>query len=154
MRVLEISQAVEYGVRGLMHLVQSQSGRPVRVKEIAQSEEIPPAFLYKIFSRMRRHRILNSRRGIGYTLASPPEQITLLDVIQAIEGPIMVKPCLVDENYCERVSQCVLVAFWTSIQEGVVDKLRTVSILDLASPGRPLADSMPTFVEDGATQPR
>lgn len=137
-----------------MHLVQSQSGRPVRVKEIAEAEEIPPAFLYKIFSRMRRNRILNSRRGIGYTLASPPEEITLLDVIQAIEGPITLKPCIDDENYCSRVNQCVLVSFWTSIQEGVVDKLRTVSILDLARPGRPLADSMPALLEDGATRPR
>lgn len=152
--MLEISQAVEYGVRGLMQLVQSQSGRPVRVKEVAQAEEIPPAFLYKIFNRMRRSRILNSRRGIGYTLASPPEEISLLDVIQAIEGPITIKPCLVDKDYCDRVNQCSLVAFWTSIQEEVVAKLKTVSIRDLASPGQPLKDSKPSLLKDRATPPR
>lgn len=151
--MIEISQAVEYGVRGLMQLVQRQSGRPVHVKEIAEAEEISMAFLYKIFRRMARGRILNSRRGVGYSLALPPEEITILDIIQAIEGPIVLKPCIVDESYCDRTNQCVLAAFWASIQEEIVERLRGVSIVDLATgpaageggsfPGRPLPEGRP-----------
>ena len=129
--MLEISQAIEYGVRGLMHLAQKEGDRPVHVKEIAQQEEISHPFLHKIFRRMSKRRILNSKRGVGFTLARAPEEITLLEVVEAIEGPIMIKECVVDADYCERTSQCGLTLFWTRLQEEMVARLRAVSVHDL-----------------------
>ena len=132
--VLEISQAVEYGIRGMMYMVQKGEEGPALVREIADAEDIPIAFLHKIFQRMAQGRILNSRRGIGYTFAMPPEKITLLDIVQAIEGPINLRTCVLDKNYCERSSHCTLVDFWTELQETLISKLSSVTVRDLVVP--------------------
>ncbi len=72
-----------------------------------------------------------------YTLALDPEKITLLAVIQANEGPInLLGRCVQEESYCERSNTCPLLAFWRELQEEVVDKLHSVSIGSLVSPGK------------------
>ena len=131
--MFEICQAAEYGVRGIMFMTQMEEERPVLLKEIAQAEEISPTYLHKIFQKMVRSRILNSRRGVGYTLAKTPEKITLLDVIQAVEGPITIRPCIMDENYCKRSTKCNLTRVWTDLQGELVDKLSSISIRDLVT---------------------
>lgn len=131
--VLEISQAVEYGIRGVMYMAQKDDDRPALVREIAEAEDIPVAFLHKIFQRMTRTRLLSARRGVGYTFAKPPEEITLLDVVHAIEGPVHLRSCVLDKDYCERSGRCKLVNFWTELQGELVEKLRGVTIRDLVS---------------------
>jgi Rrf2 family protein len=131
--VLEISQAVEYGVRGIMYMARRRDENPVPIKEIAAAEEISISFLHKIFQRMARNRILNSRRGIGYTLARTPEEISILDVAEAIEGPLMIRRCILDKNYCERGKDCHLLSFWLELQEDMASKLSSVSLKDLIS---------------------
>jgi Rrf2 family protein len=131
--MLEISQAIEYGIRGIIHMAQIGPDRPVLVKEIAKAENISPTFLHKIFQRLVQSRILNSRRGVGYTFAVHPSSITLLDLIEAIEGPISLRRCLLDKDYCERVEHCALAGFWTELQEELISKLGSTTVQDLAS---------------------
>ena len=99
----------------------------------AEAEGISLTFLHKIFRRLSRNRILNSTRGVGYTLARKPDSITLLDIAQAIEGPITLRRCLVDKDYCERGDDCTLASFWSELQEELVGKLNSVTILDLVA---------------------
>ena len=130
---MEISQAVEYGIRGIMFMAQVETDRPVLVKEVAEAEDISPAYLHKIFQLMVRSRILNSRRGVGYTFAIAPEKITLLDIFQAIEGPIVLRRCVEDRGSCDREEACSLVSFWTEVQEELIAKLSSKSIRDLVT---------------------
>ncbi len=107
------------------------SGQAVLLREIAEAEDISPSFLHKIFHRLTRSQILNSRRGVGYTLAREPQAISLLDIAEAIEGPIAIRRCMTDKDYCERGDDCRLAAFWSELQEGLVGKLQSVTIQDL-----------------------
>lgn len=129
--MLEISQAIEYGVRGIIHMAQQGSDKSFLLKDIAEAEDISPTFLHKIFHRLTRTRILNSRRGVGYTLARPPEEISVLDIAEAIEGPLMLRRCIMDKDYCDRGEHCLLASFWLELQNDMAAKLGSVSIKDL-----------------------
>ena len=130
---MNISQAVEYGIRGIIHMARDKGDGPLLVMNIAQAEDISPTFLHKIFKRMVQGRILNSRRGVGYTLARPPESITLLEIVEAIEGPIQLRRCVVDEDYCPRSDDCTVSVLWKDVQATIVDKLRSISLQDMAN---------------------
>jgi Rrf2 family protein len=134
--MLEISQAVEYGIRGIMYMAQQGDGQPVLLRNIAEAEDISSTFLHKIFLRLTRSRILNSRRGVGYTLARDPQTITLLEIAEAIEGPIMIRRCVIDKDYCERGDDCFLASFWSELQEDLCAKLSSVTVRDLIEKGR------------------
>lgn len=134
--MLEISQAVEYGVRGMIYMAQKGADRPVLLKEIAEAEDISPTFLHKIFHRLTRNRILGSQRGVGYTLIRDPETITLREITEAIEGPILIRRCLLDKENCERGDDCQLASFWRELQEEMVSKLESVTIKDLVTSAR------------------
>ncbi len=66
----------------------AQPGRPVRLSEVADSREIPVKFLEQLFAALRRVGVLTSRRGAsgGYTFARPPEKVSVLDVVEALDG--------------------------------------------------------------------
>lgn len=128
---MEIPQAVEYGVRGMIYMAQQSAGQPILLKQIAKAEDISPTFLHKIFHRLTRNRILNSRRGVGYTMAKAPEEISILDIAEAIEGPLLIRRCIMEKDYCERGKDCALLSFWAELQEDLTAKLKAVTLKDL-----------------------
>jgi Rrf2 family protein len=117
----------------MIYMAQMGADRPVLLREIAEAEDISPTFLHKIFRRLARNRILGSQRGVGYTLNRAPETITLLAIAEAIEGPILIRRCIVDKDYCNRRDNCLLASFWTELQEELVAKLESVTIKDLVA---------------------
>lgn len=87
--MISITSKSRYAVVALAELAGS-GGRPVPVKELAERREIPDQFLEQLFSTLRRSGLLTSHRGSkgGYTLARPPEEITVLEVVQALDGKV------------------------------------------------------------------
>ncbi len=87
--VISITSKSRYAVVALAELARS-GDRPVPIKELAERREIPEQFLEQLFSTLRRSGLLTSHRGArgGYTLSRPPEEITVLDVVQTLDGKV------------------------------------------------------------------
>jgi Rrf2 family cysteine metabolism transcriptional repressor len=88
--LLTITSKSPYAVRALAELARSGSSGPVPIGEIARRREIPVQFLEGLFATLRRAGILQSQRGVkgGYSFARPPEDVTVLDVVEALEGQL------------------------------------------------------------------
>lgn len=87
---MQITRGGEYGLRGVLHLAQHGAGHVGMVSTIADAEDIPPRFLAKIFQMLTRAGLMKSKRGAkgGFSLARPVSQITVRDVLEAIDGPM------------------------------------------------------------------
>lgn len=101
---MHINQASDYGFRAVLYLAQQPRGEVVEAQTIAQNQVVPMRFLLKIMPSLIKAGIVRSQRGVGggYTLARDPRDITLLDVLEAIEGPIHLNRCLIDKAYCSK----------------------------------------------------
>ena len=91
---MKLSRTVEYAVQAMLQLAQLDKGTPVPCSKLAASGQMPERFLLQILRNLVTHGILSSTRGVdgGYVLERPVEQITLLDVIEAIDGPLNTSP--------------------------------------------------------------
>jgi Rrf2 family protein len=87
---MRLSLQVQYAICSVFDLAYNGQGEPVQVRVVSERQGIPTRYLEQIFRRLRRARLVHSKRGPGggYTLARPPERITLRDVIEAVEGPL------------------------------------------------------------------
>lgn len=87
---MKVSKRGEYGMRALCHLADRHGKGLVHIKAIATDEEIPPKFLEGILLELKRAGYLSSRRGVdgGYSLAKPPEEIFIGEVIRVLDGPL------------------------------------------------------------------
>ncbi len=100
--------------------------------EVARRQGISPAFLGKIVQSLARGRILATRRGVGggISLARPPELITLLQIVEAVEGPVFVSGCVSEPPECDLVEDCPAYPFWCRVQEALGDIL-SVSVQEM-----------------------
>jgi len=88
--MLAITTKSPYAVKALAELARRGSGAPVPIGEIAKAREIPVQFLEGLFAQLRRAGILQSQRGVkgGYTFARPPAEVTVLEVVELLEGEL------------------------------------------------------------------
>jgi Rrf2 family protein len=106
---MEISKASVTAIHGLVYLANVGSDMPLDVKEISRDLRVPQGYLAKIFQRLSRMHLVYSRRGPqgGYSLASEPKKINLMDVIEAIDGPLVTGRCeLGPSDHCRLFSRC------------------------------------------------
>jgi Rrf2 family protein len=87
---MRLSLQAQYAICGIFDLAYNGSGGPVQVRVIGERQRIPTRYLEQIFQRLRRARLVRGKRGPGggYTLARPAKDITLRDVVEAVEGPL------------------------------------------------------------------
>src|SRR3954470_15915458 len=87
---MKLSRTVAYAVQATLQLAQNKSGLPVPCSQLASEGNMPERFLLQILRHLVTHGILHSTRGVdgGYSLERKPEDISLLDVIEAIDGPL------------------------------------------------------------------
>jgi Rrf2 family protein len=114
---MEITQQADYAVRAVLDLaLQTTRGR-VAADGIARRQNIPPAFLTKILARLAAAGIVSTQRGVngGTRLARAPQAITLLDVIEAIDGPITLNRCARRPGECSRDRTCLVHPIWLKL---------------------------------------
>lgn len=92
--MLAITSKSPYAVRALTELAGRGSTQPVPIGDIARARDIPAQFLEGLFATLRRAGILQSQRGVkgGYTLGRPADQVTVLEVVELLEGPLGLEP--------------------------------------------------------------
>jgi len=131
---MELTRKGEYAIRGVIYLAQQTPGKISLVSEIAEATEAPQTFLAKIFQNFAKLGIVNSYRGTGggFTLGRAPSAITLREVVEAVEGPILPNRCLIGSGLCERGDQCNVHPVWRQGQSQVILILGSVTIEDLA----------------------
>jgi Rrf2 family protein len=105
---MQITSGADYGLRGLLYLARQQPGRLVVAAEIAEAEHMPEYFFSKIFQNLAKAGLVNSVRGSsgGFSLARPSDTITVLEAIEAIEGPITMGKCVIAPEVCEKSGAC------------------------------------------------
>ncbi len=134
------SSKAEYGVRLMVELGRQTPVQPVSLKAIADAEGLPLAYLEQVVARLRRADLVMSARGAlgGYWLARPAEEITMFDVVAALEGTIAPMECFVHDNI-ERVlcshqdsgRACATKLLWTRVQGGIIRSLQTTTLAEL-----------------------
>lgn len=129
---MEITREIDYAVRCILSLSYS----PDEVKgasTIAREMNIPAPFVSKILQKLSKKGLVIPIRGVkgGFRLARKPKDISLLDVIEAISGPIPVNICVIDSKSCSRIKKCSVHPIWVSIQKLINRELRTVDFKKL-----------------------
>lgn len=135
---LSITRAADYALRAMVYISCLPEDAVVLGGKVAETQRIPPSFTAKILRRLVRAGLLRSVRGAhgGFSLNRPATRITLLDVVEAIEGPICLTPCAVDGKHCELWEECPGSLVWPPIQESLNKMLRSLSLEDLANAPR------------------
>src|SRR5918994_1958030 len=130
----------EYGVRLLVQLGLQSTGSPVSLKAIAEAESLPLAYLERIAALLKKAGIVEATRGAhgGYLLARPAAEITMDEVVLALEGHIAPMDCFVDDRdgrvLCSHQADAQLCAtklLWTRVQMGVISSLQRTSLAEL-----------------------
>jgi Rrf2 family protein len=132
--MMELTRKGEYAIRGIVYLAKLPQGKVALISEIAEGTGVPQTFLAKIFQNFAKIGLVNSFRGTGggFLLGRPAAQITLREVVEAVEGPIMPNRCLMGEVGCEFNKTCLVHPVWREVQAKVVDILNGVTIEKLA----------------------
>lgn len=132
--MLKMSKIVDYGIVILTYMGSHGSANPYNAKDLAQATSLPQAMVGKILKAFTRGGLLSSSRGAkgGYTLARLPEQVSVADIVVALEGPIALTECL-----SEKAPSCVIQVLcptrdhWKRINRSVREALERVTLAEL-----------------------
>lgn len=138
---MQITRASDYAVRVMIHLAGLPPSSTVRQSELTTETNVSGHFLSKVLQQLVRSRLIRSQRGSGggYALAVPAQSISLLDVVQAMEGPERLNQCIEEGPSCERKSWCPAHQVWAEAQAAIVMVLGAASVASLASQAKPLS---------------
>jgi Rrf2 family protein len=130
--MFQLSKKADYGLIALKHLAQ-HADSSISAREIASEYRIPAELLAKVLQRLARKGLLVSHQGThgGYILARDPSKISIVDVVEAIEGPIGITPC--ERGSCEQLEKCSVKDPLQKLKAKVVRVLGDTSIYELAA---------------------
>ncbi len=137
---MQITRQADYAVRAVLYLARLGQNERAATSQVAQEQRIPPSFLAKIISQLSIAGLLHTSRGArgGVTLARQPEEITLLEVIEAIDGPILLNECVGETETCTYDNHCPLRTVWCEAQNDLVARLRGTNFSQLLEKREPL----------------
>jgi len=137
MRLTTLSR---YGTRALFDIAYYGQGEPVRASEISKRQNISLNYIGQIFLKLKRSGLIKSHRGRsgGYVLSTAPENITLLSIIEAVEGPIALVSCANGHKDCSFVESCVTHEVWVEASKIMGDYFGNITLKDLIEQGRTL----------------
>jgi Rrf2 family protein len=134
---MQITRQVEYAVRTVLYLAKQAPGACVATARIAQEQEIPNSFLAKIVLQLSAVGVLHTSRGAkgGVQLAKAAEDISLLEIVEAIDGPIEFNDCVLQAARCQRSRDCAVRKTWCEARAELVARLSHANFALLASDG-------------------
>jgi len=133
---MEISRQADYAIRAILDLARIPAGKLTQTREIAYRQEIPEKYLPTIIRTLVRAGLIRTLRGShgGVSLSRPSEEITLRDVVEAIDGPILLNRCHIRPGECSVGASgvCSLHEFWEKMVEDIRIKMDQINFEDLA----------------------
>jgi Rrf2 family protein len=135
---MQITRQADYAVRAVLYLARLGQEDRAATSQVAQEQHIPPSFLAKIISQLSIAGLLHTSRGArgGVMLAREPKDITLLEVIEAIDGPIMLNECVGETGTCTFDEECPLRPVWCEAQNELVTRLKNTNFAQLVTLGQ------------------
>jgi Rrf2 family protein len=132
---MQFSMSIDYAVHGLVYLAFVSPGKTTLLSEIAKAIKVTESYLRKVFQLLAKRRIVLSQRGAkgGYLLARKPDQITLKDIIDAIDGSPPIYSCLKIQRKCNVTQNCVLKETFEKATARMLAILEETSLKDLAA---------------------
>ncbi len=132
--MFKISRKTEYAIRGMIHLARQPGERSLMLREIGEATKTSPVFLAKIFQSLNAAGLVASSRGAagGFRLARKPERISLKEILEAIEGPVQVNECVVDNSSCGFSRKCSAHAAWRKVREVLDSALDDITLGEIA----------------------
>jgi Rrf2 family protein len=130
---MQITRQADYAVRAVLYVAKLGANQRAATRQIAAEQNIPPSFLAKIISQLSIAGLLQTSRGArgGVILAKKPEEISLLEVVEAIDGPIMLNECVHGEKGCNFGGNCRLRPVWCEVQDDVIQRLKSTNFSQL-----------------------
>jgi Rrf2 family protein len=137
---MQLTRAADYAIRVMVHLAGLPPGARTSRTNLADAAECPEQFLSKVLQSLTRAGLVISHRGNtgGFELPDVHRDATLLQVIEAIEGPLRLNLCLGSNDSCSRQSWCPVHPIWVKTQQAMADVLGSASIGQLAREGAPV----------------
>ncbi len=134
---MKLTTKSEYALVSLKYLCDHANGNPISVSEVSDAEHLPKDYVEQIFVKLRKGGIIKSVKGIygGFVLAKEPEQITLKQVIESVEGDIFevfCSPRLRERIVCQHFSSCSVRPFWRKLKQLIDDFCSSVTLASLA----------------------
>ena len=126
---MQITRQADYALRAVIFLSRLNGNQKASTSFIAEKQQIPPSFLAKIVSQLSIAGLIQTSRGArgGVSLAKSPEEITVLDVIEAIDGPILLNECANDPSNCPFGDTCPLQKIWSDTREEMIQRLSSAN---------------------------
>ena len=131
---MQITRQADYAVRAVLYLSGLDNGGRAPTSHIAREQQIPPSFLAKIVSQLSVAGVVQTSRGArgGVSLARPADDISLLEVIEAIDGPITLNECVTDASVCTFGEECPVHSIWCETHEALVSRLKATDFDSLS----------------------
>ena len=133
--MLKLTKKSDYGLIALRHLAAGTARPSATAKEMSTAYRIPLPLLSKVLQNLARHGFLLSEQGTkgGYRLARDPRHINALEVIRAIDGPVILTACFTSHAGCVQSDRCTVREPLRRVHEGILKMLEGISIMDLSS---------------------
>lgn len=127
------SRQCEYAIQSVIYLAQKKEGQMTTIKEISSHLNIPFHFLGKIFQKLSRKGLLHSMKGVsgGFWLAKPAQEIVLMDIIIAVDGPDVMNLCVLGYKECSTTEPCPMHDEWKTTKETFFAAMNKKNILDI-----------------------
>jgi Rrf2 family protein len=130
-----IGADTDYAMLALIHLAVNEKQQAVSTKTLAKSQGLPVEFVYKIMGRLTKAGLTKRYMGAkgGFMLARKPEEITLLDIVQATQGKLTLKKCCINPLSCAKSRACAVLPKLTQLQNTFLKSLDDISLLEIVS---------------------
>ena len=128
-----VSTKGRYGIHAMYDLALHAHDGPQPIKAIAERQTVPEAYLEQLFGQLRRAGLVLSTRGSqgGYTLSRAAADISVGDVLRAVEGPLAITDCLSDEALCDRACRCPSRVVWQKVSAALEAAVDGISLQDM-----------------------
>jgi len=131
---MQLTRAADYAVRMMIHLATLPQGSRTNRAALATAAGMPEPFVGKILQNLTKSGLIESQRGMngGFALASSPEKVSILDVVEAVEGPTALNLCVKRGATCDRKAWCPAHPVWCEAQDAMTAVLRRATLASLA----------------------
>ncbi len=131
---MQFSTRSRYAVRALVELATSYGKGPVKLKDVSASQNISLKYLEQVMSPLRLNGYVKTVKGSqgGYLLARVPAEISILEIVQCVEGSLSVVDCVDNPEVCERMHLCATRNIWVGLKEAIHRELSNISLAELA----------------------
>lgn len=133
---MRINTRACYAIRLMADVAKhTANGRPVSLKDVALRQRLPKLYLSQLTIPLRNAALLKSVWGNkgGFLLARPAADVTLLDIVETVDGPVGVMDCVLDPNFCDKVKNCDCFSTFCVINKEIVDTLKRVTLGDVVA---------------------